>query len=162
MPVYKTKYFGNLEVDDDLIEIETSVREEGKDTDLSIVIHYTGIYKERMEEIIQLLDKYYELHKAAKRYIGENYEKNDDMVDFLFKYAGQLGKQEYIRNGKKTFTVDIERMIEKLEPPSVGFQAYRSGEIAAQLSYYGPDNTDISLIVTINKDGEVYQVDYYD
>jgi hypothetical protein len=114
-----------------------------------------------MGEIIQLLDNYFELHEAAKRYIGENYAKNDDMVDFLFKYAGQLGKKEYIRSGIKTFTIDIDRMIERLEPPTVGFQECRNGEMAAQLHYYGPVNTDASLIITMNKDFKVYSVDYY-
>jgi hypothetical protein len=164
MAVYKTKYFGDFEADNDqdLIEIETSVKDEGKETDVSIIIHYSGSYKKRMGEIIELLDNYFELHKAAKQYIMENYEKNDNIVDFLFKYAGQLGKIEYLKNGSKTFTVDIEKMIEKLEPPTVGFQEYRNGKIAAQLSYFGPENTDISLLITIDKELKIYSVDYYD
>jgi hypothetical protein len=82
-------------------------------------------------------------------------------VDFLFKYAGQLGKKEYQKNGSKTFTIDMDRMTEKLEPPTVGFQEYRNGKIAAQLSYFGPEDTDLSLIITIDKELEVYCVDYY-
>jgi hypothetical protein len=163
MAIYKTKYFGDFEVEDDndLIEIETTVKDGREDKEVSIVIHYSDTYKARMGEIIQLLDRYFELHEAAKRYIGKNYEKNDDMVDFLFKYAGQLGKKEYMRNGNKTFTVDIDTMIEKLDPPTVGFQEYRNGEMAAQLQYFGPVNTDASLIITIDKDCKVYSVDYY-
>jgi hypothetical protein len=66
-----------------------------------------------------------------------------------------------MRSGKKTFTVDIDTMIEKLDPPTVGFQEYRNGEMAAQLHYYGPVNTDASLIITMDKDFKVYSVDYY-
>jgi hypothetical protein len=53
-------------------------------------------------------------------------------------------------------------MIEKLEPPTVGFQEYRNGEMAAELSYYGPENTDISLIITMDKGYKVYSVEYHD
>jgi hypothetical protein len=52
-------------------------------------------------------------------------------------------------------------MIEKLDPPTVGFQEYRNGEIAAQLHYFGPLNTDVSLIITLDEDCKVYSVDYY-
>lgn len=164
MATYKTKYFGDFEADDDqrLIEIETSIREEGEDKEVSIIIHYSGTYKERMGEIIGLLDRYFELHEAAKRYIAENYEENENMVDFLFRYAGQLGKIEYLKKGSKIFTVDIDKMIEILDPPTVGFQEYRDGKMAAQLSYYGPDNTSISLIITMDDELKVYSVDYYD
>jgi hypothetical protein len=164
MAVYKTKYFGDFEADDDqdLIEIETSVQEDGEDKEVSIIIHYSGAYKERMGEIIGLLDNYFELHGAAKRYIGDNYEKNKDMVDFLFALAGELGKKEFIKSGNKTFSVNIEKIIEKLDPPTVGFQEYRNGEIAAQLSYFGPEDTEISLLITMDKELKVYGVDYYD
>jgi hypothetical protein len=66
-----------------------------------------------------------------------------------------------MRSGKKTFTVDIDTMIEKLDPPTVGFQEYRNGEMAVQLQYFGPVNTDASLIITMDKDCKVYSVDYY-
>jgi hypothetical protein len=162
--IYKTKYFGDFEAEDDqdLIEIETTVPEGGEDKEVSIIIHYSGAYKERIGEIIGLLDRYFELHEAAKRYIAENYEKNEHIVDYLFRYAGQLVKLEYLNSGSKTFTVDIEKVIEKLEPPTVGFQEYRNGKMAAQLSYYGPENTDISLIITMDDELKVYGVDYYD
>jgi hypothetical protein len=161
MALYHTRYFGDFEADDDndLIEMETSVRDGGEDTEISIIIHYSENYKDRMDEIVQLLDKYFELHEAVKRYIGENYEHNEDMIGFLFKYAGQLGKKEYVKNGNKRFSVEIDKMIEKLEPPSIGFQVYKNGTIAASLSYYGPD---FSLIVDIDKDGKVYHVEYFD
>jgi hypothetical protein len=163
MNTYKTTYFGDIEAEDDqeLIEIETSVRDEGKDTDISIIIQYSGSCKERMSEIIDLLDNYFVLHKAAKRYIRENYENNDDMIDFLFRYAGQLGKLEYLGSGSKTFTLDIDRMIEKLEPPTLGFHERRNGKMAAQLSYYGPENVDLSLIITIDNELKIYGVEYY-
>jgi hypothetical protein len=163
MAIYRTKYFGDFETGDeqDLIEIETSVQDGGEDKEVSIIIHYSENYKRRMGEIIQLLDKYFELHEAAKRYIANNYTENENMVDFLFRYAGQLGKIAYLKNGSKTFTIDIEKMIEKLEPPTVGFQEYRNGKIAAQLSYYGPENTDVSLIINMDDEYKVYSVDYY-
>jgi hypothetical protein len=69
---------------------------------------------------------------------------------------------EYLNSGSKTFTVDIEKVIEKLEPPTVGFQECRNGKMAAQLSYYGPENTDISLIITLDDELKVYGVDYYE
>jgi hypothetical protein len=163
MALYHTRYFGDFEADDDndLIEIETSVQEGGEDTEVSIIIHYSENYKDRMEEIIQLLDKYFELHEAAKRYIREKYENNEDMIDFLFKYAGQLGKKEYVKKGNKNFSMELDRIIEKLEPPSVGFQSYRNGKIAASLSYYGPDCSDFSLVIDMDKDGKIYHVNYF-
>jgi hypothetical protein len=161
--IYKTKYFGGFEAEDDqdLIEIETTVQEGGEDKEVSIIIHYSGAYKERIGEIIELLDSYFELHEAAKRYIAENYEEDENIVDFLFRYAGQLGKKEYQKNGIKTFTIDIDRMIEKLEPPTVGFNEYRNGKMVAKLSYFGPENVDLSIIINMDKELKVYSVDYY-
>jgi hypothetical protein len=44
--IYKTKYFGDFEAEDDqdLIEIETTVQEGGEDKEVSIIIHYSGAY----------------------------------------------------------------------------------------------------------------------
>jgi hypothetical protein len=97
MAIYKTKYFGDFEAEDEdeTIEIETVVQEDGEDKEVAIVISNFADYKDRIHEIIELLDKYYELHEAVKAYIGEKYEENEDFTDFIFKYAGQWAKREY-------------------------------------------------------------------
>jgi hypothetical protein len=163
MAVYKTKYFGDFEADDDeeTVEIETFIREGGEDKEVVVVISHFADYKDRIYEFIELLDNYFDLHKAVKTYIGEKYDKNDDFVDFLFKYAGQLAKHVYLKTGSKTISFDLNRLIKELDPPSVSLQEYSNGKIVARLSYYGPDCTDFSLIFDIDKDCKIYGINYY-
>jgi hypothetical protein len=164
MAIYKTKYFGDFEADDEdeTVEIETVIQEDGEDKEVSIIISHFADYKGRIHEIIELLDKYYELHEAAKAYIGEKYEESEDLTDFIFQYAGQWAKNEYKKNGNKFISFDLDTLIKRLDLPSVSFQEYRNGKIAAQLSYYGLDCTDFSLNIDIDKDRKIYAVKYYD
>jgi hypothetical protein len=163
MAVYHTRYFGDFEADDDeTVEIETTLEEDGETIEVAIVISHFEDYKGRVHEIIELLDKYYELHEAAKAYIGERYEGNEDFIDFIFKYAGQWAKRVYKRNGNKSISFDLDDLIKRLDPPSVSFQEYRSGKIAARLAYYGPDCSDFSLNIDMDKDRKIYAVQYYD
>jgi hypothetical protein len=163
MAVYKTKYFGDFEADDDeeTVEIETFIKEGREDKEVVIVISHFADYKDRIHEFIELLDNYFDLHETVKAYIGEKYEQNEDFIDFLFKYAGQLAKKEYLKNGSKTISFDLETLIKGLDPPSVSLQEYSNGKIAARLSYYGPDCSDISLIFDIDRDCKIYSINYY-
>jgi hypothetical protein len=138
MAIYKTKYFGDFEAndDDEQVTIETLVQESGEDVEVSIVINYFYDYKDRIDEIIEMLDKYFEMHEAAKVYIEKNYPENDQIIDFLFKYAGEFLKREYHKKGGKTFSLDLENMIRRLDPPSVSFQKYQSGELLTEITYY--------------------------
>jgi hypothetical protein len=163
MALYKTKYFGDFEAadDDETVEVETFIKVNGEEKEVVIVINNFSDYKDRIHEFIELLDSYFELHETIKGYIAENYEDNEDFIDFLFKYAGQLAKLEYIKTGSKTISIDLETMIKGLDPPSVSLQKYTNGNIAARLSYYGPDCPDISLIFDIDKDHNIYSIKYY-
>jgi hypothetical protein len=164
MAIYKTKYFGDIEAEDDAetVELETFIQEDGEDKEVVIIISHFTDYKDRIHEIIELLDKYHELHEVIKAYIGEKYEENEDFTDFLFKYAGQWAKREYKKNGNKSISFDLDALIKRLDPPSVSFQEYRGGKITARLSYYGPDCSDFSLVIDIDKDRKIYTVKYYD
>jgi hypothetical protein len=161
--LYKTKYFGDFEADDDeeTVEIETFIQEGGEDKEVAIVISHFSDYKDRIHEVIELLDNYFDLHETVKAYIGEKYEGNEDFIDFLFKYAGQWAKQKYLKNGNKTISFDLDDLIKGLDPPSVSLQEYRNGKIEAQLSYYGPDCSDFSLIFDIDRDRKIYGIQYY-
>jgi hypothetical protein len=163
MAVYKTKYFGDFEAADneETVEIETFIQEDGEDKEVVIVISHFKDYKGRMHEFIELLDNYFNLHETIKAYIGEKYEENEDFIDFLFKYAGQLAKQKYLKNGSKTITFDLDTMIKHFDLPSVSLQEYSNGKITARLSYYGPDNTDISLLFDIDRDHKIYGIQYH-
>jgi hypothetical protein len=163
MALYKTKYFGDFEAADDeeTVEIETFIQEGGEDKEVVIVISHFADYKDRIDEFIELLDNYFDLHEMVKTYIIEKHEENEDFIDFLFKYAGQLAKQEYLKNGTKTISFDLDTLIKRLDPPSVSLQEYSNGKITARLSYYGPDCPDLSLIFDIDKDLKIYSIDYY-
>jgi hypothetical protein len=164
MATYKTKYFGDFEAndDDEQVTIETSVQESGEDVEVSIVINYFYDYKDRIDEIIEMLDKYFEMHEAAKVYIEKNYPENDEIIDFLFKYAGEILKKEYHRKGGKTFSLDLENMIRHLDPPSVSFQKYQSGKLLAEITYYCPDVDNAAITISIDKDCKIYHVEYHD
>jgi hypothetical protein len=163
MALYKTKYFGDFEAadDDETVEVETFIEVNGEDKEVVIVIHNFSDYKDRIHEFIELLDSYFELHETIKGYIAENYEDNEDFIDFLFKYAGQLAKLEYIKTGSKTISIDLDALIKRLDPPSVSLQEYSNGKITASLSYYGPACTDLSLIFDIDRDCKIYGIQYY-
>jgi hypothetical protein len=161
MARYTTKYFGDFEANDDdqEVEIETYVEQDGEQKDVSILINYFYDYKDRIDEIIQLLDKYFEMHEAAKIYIEENYPGNDEIIQFLFIYAAQTGKREYENSGNKVFSIDLDNMIKRLDPPSVSFQEYRSGKIMAQITYYCPDFESCSITITIDENYKIYYIE---
>jgi hypothetical protein len=162
--LYKTKYFGDFKADDDdeTVEIETFIQEGGEDKEVAIVISNFSDYKDRVHEFIELLDNYFGLHEAVKTYIGEQYEENEDFISFIFKYAGQWAKKEYKKNGNKSISFDLDSLIKRLDPPSVSFQEYKSGKIAARLAYYGPDCSDFALIIDLDRDCTICHVQYYD
>jgi hypothetical protein len=83
------------------------------------------------------------------------------LIDFLFKYAGQLAKHGYLKNGSKTISLDLDAMIKGLDPPCVSLQEYSNGKITARLSYYGPDCSGFSLTFDIDRDCKIYSINYY-
>jgi hypothetical protein len=164
MATYKTKYFGDFEADDINNQglIETYIKNNGGDVPVSIMINDFSDNIYRIDEIIAMLDSYFEMHEAAKTYIGKNYHENDDIVKFLFRYAGEFLRKEYKKTGGKTFSLDLENMIAYLDPPSVSFQKYRSGKLLAEMTYYCPDVENASITITIDKDCKIYHLEYHD
>jgi hypothetical protein len=163
MAIFKTRYFGDIEVDDkeDTVEIETTIREGGEEKEVSIVIDGYVQVKDRMAAIVQVLDQYLELHEAVKAYIDTHHREDEGMLDFLFIYAAQAGKKEYKKNGNKVMIIDLDKVIRHLDLPAVLLQEYKGGRIMAQLTYGCADITDCLLVVTIDKDGTVYSVKCY-
>jgi hypothetical protein len=163
MATYKTKYFGEFEADDINDEglIETSVKNNGEDVPVSIIINNFSDNVDRIDEIIAMLDNYFEMHEAAKTYIGKNYHENDYIVKFLFRYAGEFLRKEYEKTGGKTFSLDLENMIAHLDPPSVSFQKYQSGKLLAEMTYYCPDVENAVITITIDRDCKIYHAEYH-
>jgi hypothetical protein len=139
-----------------VVEIETCVDQDGEQKEVSIVINYFYDYKDRIYEIIHLLDNHFEMHEAAKIYITENYPGNDEIIEFLFIYAAQTGKREYKKSGNKIFSIYLDNMIKRLDPPSVSFQKYRSGKIMAQ---YCPDVESCSITITVDENCKIYYME---
>jgi 6-pyruvoyl-tetrahydropterin synthase len=164
MAVYKTRFFGDFEVDDINNEalIETIVENNGEDVDVSIMISNFNEIGDQIDEIIALLDQYYEIHEAAKEYIEKQCPENEGIAKFLFKYAGEALKKEYQKRGGKIFSLDLEDMIRHLDPPSIMFGKYRSGKILMEMIYNCPDSENGQLIISIDIKREIYHAEYID
>ncbi|MDR0401102.1 MAG: hypothetical protein LBH51_09195 [Treponema sp.] len=164
MGAYKTKYFGDLEVDElnDEILVETHIENNGEDVPVSIIIRNFSENADKMDEITAVLDCYFAMHEAAKAYIEKHYPEHEGIVNYLFRYAGDVLKKEYRSKRGKVFTLDLESMIRRLDPPSVSLPHYKDGKIRAEITYYCPDVDNGQLSISIDKDCKIYHSEFND
>jgi len=129
---YKTKYFGEIFIDEtsDFEYIDVPY----KNKEINISLADCNIYGDKLKTCIKILDKYIEINEIAKKAIIENFPANETIKDY-FECHFEMLEEELIQEifGVKTFAeLDIKSIVEKLDDPSLLF---------------GIDNNEISFSV---------------
>ena len=118
---YKTKYFGEIFIDEtsDFEYIDVPY----KDKEINISLADCDIYGDKLKTCIKILDKYTEINEIAKKAIIENFSGNET-IRYYFACHFDILEEELIQEifGVKTFDkIDIKSIVEKLGEPSLLF-----------------------------------------
>jgi hypothetical protein len=118
---YKTKYFGEIFIDEtsDFEYIDVQY----KNKEMNISLSDCNIYGDKLKTCLEIIDKYTEINEIAKKAILENFPGNET-IKYYFECHFDILEEEIIQEvfGVKTFDkLDIKRIVEKLDYPSLLF-----------------------------------------
>jgi hypothetical protein len=151
MPKFKTKFFGNFDIDDHgLKDINTKI--DTKDIIISFIgmVNYINfgnfdnvIYLDYLNRFIKLLDKYPYLNNIGKSEIIKNYQKRGNILERFNHYFSSMENSinELLINGNKIILkniieeLDIKKIIKKTDPPNIGLDLDKDGNMLIVLQY---------------------------
>jgi hypothetical protein len=155
MKTFKTKYFGEITVDDE--DFSDVVYE---NTDINIFFSDMKLYDDKVKICIDMLDKYLEINNIAKKSIIENFSKNELIYYYFECHFDALEKEELCKIfGTDDFKkLDIEKIVNGLNYPDLIF-IIEDGEIQLSVDYMvSKEYSDEILCVKI--DEKLNVVDY--
>jgi hypothetical protein len=118
---YKTKYFGEIYIDETSDFEYIDVEYKGMEVNLSL--SDCNIYGDKLKTCLSMVDKYIEINEIAKKAILENFSK-DETIKYYFECHFDVLDEEQIFEifGVKTFDkFDIKKTVEKLDYPNLLF-----------------------------------------
>ncbi|MDR2081721.1 MAG: DUF2004 domain-containing protein [Campylobacteraceae bacterium] len=134
MVKYTTKYFGEISIDEtsDFEFIELVY----KNKEIIISLHECNIYGNKLKVCLEIIDKYEEIDKIAKKAIVENFSKNKIIEDYFRCHFDELEEEKIIEIfGMKDFEFfDIEKTVGKFGYPNFLF-GIDDGEINLSVDY---------------------------
>jgi hypothetical protein len=134
MDNYITKYFGQISIDKTSDFEYIDLMYENKEINISL--SDCNIYGDKLKTCINIIDKYPELNKIAKKAILENFHLNDT-IKYYFECHFDILDQEQVLKvfGVKTFEeFDIKRGVDKLDYPNLLF-GIENNEINFSVDY---------------------------
>ena len=125
MGKYKTKHFGEIElsIEDDGIWAYFDTMYNGQD--ITVVFANYKFYGDKINVCWEIIDKYDEINKIAKRAIVETFPKKEVSVNIYFKrlFENDMTEEELINVfGVKDFkNLNIKKTVEKFVCPNIIF-----------------------------------------
>jgi hypothetical protein len=148
MKTFKTKYFGEIIVDDE--DFSDVVYE---NTGINIFFSDMKLYGDKIETCIYMLNKYLEINNIAKKSIIENFPENG-LIHYYFECHFDLLEKEELYEifGTNDFKkLDIEKIVNCLNYPNLIF-SIKDGEIQLSVDYKVPkEYSDEILCVRIDE-----------
>ncbi|MDR1912270.1 MAG: hypothetical protein LBQ52_08010, partial [Helicobacteraceae bacterium] len=80
MASYKTKYFGELTIDEENDYIDVTF----KNSEINLFFSDVALYGEKIKTVVEILDRYEEIDNAARKAIVENYA-SDETISYYFE-----------------------------------------------------------------------------
>jgi len=134
---YRTKYFGNIVIDE-TGEFE-SIDLKYKDKEIRISLYKCNVYGNKLKNCLEIIDKYIEINEIAKKAILENYSKNKIIEDYFRDHFEDYSfEEEKIVEifGVNTFSdFNAKKTIEELEYPNLLFSMEENNEIKISVDY---------------------------
>jgi len=151
---YRTKYFGNIVIDE-TGEFE-SIDLKYKDKEIRISLYKCNVYGNKLKNCLEMIDKYIEINEIAKKAILENYSKNKIIEDYFRDHFEDYSfEEEKIVEifGVNTFNnFNAKKTIEELEYPNLLFSMEENNEIKISVDYQvSKKYSDEILCVKINE-----------
>ena len=134
---YRTKYFGNIFIDE-TGEFE-SIDLKYKDKEIRISLYKCNVFGNKSKNCLEMIDKYIEINEIAKKAILENYSKNKIIEDYFRDHFEDYSfEEEKIVEifGVNTFSdFNAKKTIEELEYPNLLFSMEENNEIKISVDY---------------------------
>ena len=134
MGKYITKYFGQISIDKTSDFEFINLVYENKEINISL--SDCNIYGDKLKTCINIIDKYLEINKIAKKAILENFRVNN-IIKYYFECHFDILAEEQILKvfGVKTFEeFNIKREVDKLDYPNLLF-GIENNEISFSVDY---------------------------
>jgi hypothetical protein len=161
---YKTKYFGEILIDEtrDFVSIDVTY----KNNIISISLSNCNIYKDKLKKCLEILDNYIEINEIAKKAIRENFPENKTIKYYFKNYFELLDKKERIEIfGVNNFNkFDITKTVENLKYPDLLFNI-DNNEITVSVDYkvakgFVDEILEEILSVRMNEELKVIEFEY--
>ncbi|MCL1865264.1 MAG: DUF2004 domain-containing protein [Spirochaetes bacterium] len=134
MANYKTKYFGEIFIDETSDFEYIDVKYKNKEVNLSL--SDCNLYGNKLKTCLSIIDKYIEINEIAKKAILENFLKSETIKYYFECHFDILDEEQVLEIfGVKTFDkFDIKKAVEKLDYPSLLF-GIEGNEINLSVDY---------------------------
>lgn len=131
---YKTKYFGEILIDEQSEFEYLDVNY--KDKEINVSFSDCNIYGDKLKTCLRILDKYLEINALAKNGIIENFSENENLKYYFECHFDILDKKQVMEMFfVETFDkFDIKTVVDKLDYPSLLF-SIEEGEIYFSVDY---------------------------
>ena len=155
MGVYRTKYFGDITIDEksDFEFIDAIY----KGAEINISISDCNIFGEKLGKCLEMINNYQELDKIAKQAIIDNF-KDDGTINYYFECHFDILEEENLLEifGVDTFEeFNINETVKKLGPPDLLF-GINDNEIILSVDYMvSKDYSDEILCVKVDEESHV-------
>jgi len=163
---YKTKYFGQLyvnEEDDEIIfEAEINYIKNNKSCKKYITIILANLYENKIKPYINILNKYSKLHTIGKKELIKRYKQKENMLLFIKDYHDKLSKDDKIKIfGSNDFeNININKFIESIDPPHITI-IKKDKKMVISLGYSIINGNEITMGIEFNNKLKVIDAKYY-
>ncbi|MCL2115826.1 MAG: DUF2004 domain-containing protein [Methanobrevibacter sp.] len=122
MVEFETKYFGKVIVD--ISEGHGNTDFKYNNQEINIFFSDYQLYEDKLEKCLEIIDKYVEIDKIAKKAIIESFPKNET-IKYYFECHFDIFEEEQVLMeifGVKNFQeMDIKKIVEQLKYPNLLF-----------------------------------------
>ena len=158
----KTKYFGTIETNEDDSEIitVTKINITGKEQEISVQIKIENSLQ-KLDKCIEILDDYFKIFKNGKRILETEYDKNNNMKNYLITLIEKYGREKIFEIfGIKNIVDNIKEFIDKLNGPDISLEV-RNENINIFLIYGLSNEIDEMIVIKMDRTYEMEDIRYY-
>jgi hypothetical protein len=166
MAKYVTKYFGEIEINENYAEaiLEAKIELNGKAKEVSVLFVSPNTYFQKIDVCVKILDDYPSVHKIGTDIIIKNYKHNKEMKLFINKCFNKYGTEakEEIFGTKEIEKISIKYILGQIGPPNILiYKDTEEDEIKIALGYQLHKDLDEAIIVEIDEKYKLKGVKYY-